>query len=321
MDNINFYKEYIHPAIQKSLETAIKDEIKDKAIEYKNTFGKIKEQGVKKTLEIAKSKLGNYYDDNTFLDMLKDGGKVLKSIIDDTAGSVVKATYNLTTSPKNLAKIYNITTQEATAVQAVLVVAAANEFGINKKKAADGILDLTVDKKDLQSPYNPKTTREDLEATSDDVKSTTIPKQTPRQTVNSKQNVEVITDSYGNKAVITTYNDPLTGELTKANIPYNKRALPIFDDVAKFTTTINKDVGYTTQMKHATKDLKKYLDANPTQKSNFTDIQWKHIAQGKEKIKGYTWHHNADSNNMQLVPEVVHDATKHIGEATMKKGN
>jgi hypothetical protein len=149
----------------------------------------------------------------------------------------------------------------------------------------------------------------------------TISKQTPRQTVNSKENVEVITDSYGNKAVITTYNDPLTGEITKANIPYNTRGLPVFDDVSKFTTTINKDVGYQTQMKHATKDLNKYLNENPVYKSSFTATQLEDIAAGDYKIEGYTWHHNADSNNMQLVPEDIHKNTLHVGENTMKKGN
>lgn len=74
-------------------------------------------------------------------------------------------------------------------------------------------------------------------------------------------------------------------------------------------------------MKHATIDLKNYLDANPAYKSNFTEQQLIDIQKGSKTIEGYTWHHNADSNNMQLVPEKVHDATKHIGQAKMKDGN
>jgi len=91
--------------------------------------------------------------------------------------------------------------------------------------------------------------------------------------------------------------------------------------VAEYTTTINKDVGYQTQMVHATKDLNKYLNDNPAIKNKFTDIQLKQIEKGTSKIDSYTWHHNADSNNMQLIPEKVHQAVLHIGEAKMKKGN
>jgi len=44
-------------------------------------------------------------------------------------------------------------------------------------------------------------------------------------------------------------------------------------------------------------------------------------AAGNYNITGYTWHHNADSNNMQLVSEQVHKNTLHVGENTMKQGN
>ena len=39
-------------------------------------------------------------------------------------------------------------------------------------------------------------------------------------------------------------------------------------------------------------------------------------------IDGYTWHHNAQSapNNIQLIPRDVHDAAKHIGEASLSEG-
>ncbi|MDN5068550.1 hypothetical protein [Aliarcobacter butzleri] len=146
INNIDFYKKYVHPDIQKDIATVLKDDIENKATEYKEVFEKIKEQGVEKTLNVAKEKLGNYYDENTYLEMLKDGGKVLQSIIEDSVNSTVKLGYNLTTSPKNLAEIYNISVEEATAIQAILVVAAANEFGIKKTKAADNVLDLGVGK-------------------------------------------------------------------------------------------------------------------------------------------------------------------------------
>jgi len=84
------------------------------------------------------------------------------------------------------------------------------------------------------------------------------------------------------------------------------------------TTAINKKVGYQTQIVHATKDLKKHLEDNPSEKSKFTDIQLKNIKLGDYKIEGYTWHHDLNSNNMQLVPKTVHDQAKHIGEAQLK---
>ncbi|WP_414017297.1 HNH endonuclease [Aliarcobacter butzleri] len=41
---------------------------------------------------------------------------------------------------------------------------------------------------------------------------------------------------------------------------------------------------------------------------------------GNRTITGYTWHHNADSNNMQLIPKEVHEAVKHIGQGSLSKG-
>ncbi len=139
----------------------------------------------------------------------------------------------------------------------------------------------------------------------------------------------MITDSYGNKAVITTYKDPVSGEIRKANIPYNNRGLPIFDDIAKHTTTIKKPKGWQSmkpksvaqaEMRNATRDLREYLKKYPKEKNKFTTEQLSDIRKGNHKIEGYTWHHNADSNNMQLVPEDIHRAVKHIGEATLKEG-
>jgi len=66
--------------------------------------------------------------------------------------------------------------------------------------------------------------------------------------------------------------------------------------------------------------LHKYLKANPSEKSKFTAKQLADIKAGKYKISDYTWHHNADSNNMQLIPKEVHTAIRHIGENSMSKG-
>ncbi|WP_311567300.1 two-partner secretion domain-containing protein [Photobacterium arenosum] len=172
-------------------------------------------------------------------------------------------------------------------------------------------------------PYNPNSTRADLEAMygADNVTSTTNPKN-PIQTVNSNLNrgIEVIRGSDGGKAVRVQYNDPVTGQLSVANIPYNGRDLPIFDDHAKYTTSIDHSVSYNTQMKRATENLRDAINSGRIDSSLFTDIQLQDIQNLERKVTGFTWHHNGDSGNMQLVPTKVHDAVKHIGQSALSKG-
>ncbi|WP_205576901.1 HNH endonuclease [Photobacterium salinisoli] len=172
-------------------------------------------------------------------------------------------------------------------------------------------------------PYNPNSTRADLEAMygADNVTSTTNPKN-PIQTVNSNLNrgIEVIRGTDGGKAVRVQYNDPVTGQLSVANIPYNGRDLPIFDDHAKYTTSIDHSVSYNTQMKRATENLRDAINSGRIDSSLFTDIQLQDIQNLERKVTGFTWHHNGDSGNMQLVPTKVHDAVKHIGQSALSKG-
>jgi len=172
-------------------------------------------------------------------------------------------------------------------------------------------------------PYDSAKWREHLENTygADNVTSTTAPKN-PRQRVNSDTTNEifVVTDANGGKAVQMKFNDPVTGELKSANIPYNKRGLPVFDDHAKFTTTIDHSKSTTGQMRQATRDLRDAIDAGNIDTSQFTDKQLKNIRSGDDKIKGFTWHHNADTGNMQLVPHDLHDTVKHIGQSALKEG-
>ncbi|AHJ13324.1 HNH endonuclease [Sulfurospirillum multivorans] len=143
--------------------------------------------------------------------------------------------------------------------------------------------------------------------------------------------VEVVTDAYGNKAVKVDYIDPTTGELSKANIPYDSTGLAIFDDVAKYITTITKPEGYemmtdaarrTAEMKQATLDLKDAINSGKVNANQFTAQQLYDIQSGSDRIFGYTWHHNAQSapNNMQLVPYDIHKEVTHIGEASLSKG-
>jgi len=81
MDNINFYKEYIHPAIQKSIGEVLKDEINNKADEYVDVFNKIKEQGAQKSVVIAANTLSNYYGETTLKEKLGDAYGILENII------------------------------------------------------------------------------------------------------------------------------------------------------------------------------------------------------------------------------------------------
>lgn len=154
-----------------------------------------------------------------------------------------------------------------------------------------------------------------------------------RQTINNIKGVdnsgnnwslELIGDgTKNNKAAKVTYVDvsPSGVKTTKvANIAYGDRG-PIFDNVAKFTTKISGKT-YKYQMSDATKDLWQAIQSGQVSKSLFNETQLREIQAGKSKITGYTWHHNGNSspNNMQLLPQVVHDAVKHDGQAALSKG-
>ena len=40
----------------------------------------------------------------------------------------------------------------------------------------------------------------------------------------------------------------------------------------------------------------------------------------KAQIEGFTWHHHQDTGRMQLVPDMIHEKTAHIGGYTIKEG-
>nr|WP_228064819.1 HNH endonuclease [Muribacter muris] len=122
-------------------------------------------------------------------------------------------------------------------------------------------------------------------------------------------------------------------ELKTRNISVSGRTsgLPIFDDVAPFTTKIEKPKGYENmssktrryaEMKNATLALKEAINKGQVNKNQFTKKQLEDINQGKVSIEEFTWHHNAQSapNNMQLVPYNIHDAVRHIGEGSLSEG-
>ena len=179
-------------------------------------------------------------------------------------------------------------------------------------------------------PYDPKRTREDIEQAHvsaggdvEDVTSTTVAKKAnQRVNDNEAKGIEVI-NCRGNKAVKVEYADPLTGEPTIANIPYNSRDLPIFDDIAIFTAVLDGTKNYEEQMTAATRELRTAINNKKYQGKGFTAQQSKDIQDGKSKIgdnSGYTWHHNGETKNMQLIPAAVHNAVSHLGEGALCDG-
>lgn len=179
-------------------------------------------------------------------------------------------------------------------------------------------------------PYDPKKTREDIEQAHvnaggniEDVTSTTVAKNANQRVNDNEEKGITVINCRGNKAVKVEYNDPLTGEPTNANIPYNERDLPVFDNVAVFTALLDGSKSYEDQMTAATQQLKTVINNGKYQGKDFTSQQRKDIQDGKAKIgdeSGYTWHHNGDVKNMQLIPAAVHRAVSHLGEGSLCKG-
>jgi Possible hemagglutinin (DUF637)/DNase/tRNase domain of colicin-like bacteriocin/Pre-toxin domain with VENN motif len=173
-------------------------------------------------------------------------------------------------------------------------------------------------------PYDPKTARSDLEAVhgEENVASTTVANN-PIQRVNSNpdKGVTVIGNGSG-KAVQVEFKDPVSGQNRTANIPYDSRGLPVFDDVSQFTTKIDSTVPYEKQFSKATIDLRNEINAGRVDPSQFTTLQLQKIQAGSDKIPGLTWHHNAQSgpNNMQLIPTKIHDEIKHLGQGSLSQG-
>ena len=75
-------------------------------------------------------------------------------------------------------------------------------------------------------------------------------------------------------------------------------------------------------MRQATRDLREAINNGKIDASQFSKEQLKNINSGRDKIDGYTWHHNAQSapNSMQLIPKQIHEAISHTGQAALSKG-
>ena len=107
-------------------------------------------------------------------------------------------------------------------------------------------------------------------------------------------------------------------------VVFDNRGFPVFDDVAAFDAKISKgvfnSVGYEGQMRLATRDLSAAIERGQVSRSRFTEDQIRQINSGARKIDGYTWHHHQDSGRMQLVPELIHKRTGHVGGEAMGSG-
>jgi hypothetical protein len=93
-----------------------------------------------------------------------------------------------------------------------------------------------------------------------------------------------------------------------------KGVFPKFDFA--FETRIAEDLYLSTDYKQftaCTKALNEEIKRNPQMAAKFTAEQLEDIANGREKIRGYTWHHNEEPGVMQLVDEEVHGIARHTG--------
>ena len=79
------------------------------------------------------------------------------------------------------------------------------------------------------------------------------------------------------KIVNVKYKDPISGKSLVANIAYDSRGLPIFDNVAKFTTRLDTSLSTTGQMRAATRSLRDAIEKGVIPKSNFTSTQLEDI--------------------------------------------
>ena len=67
------------------------------------------------------------------------------------------------------------------------------------------------------------------------------------------------------------------------------------------------------QFEYCTKQLQKAIENNPSLAKQFTTEQLEQIRKGEARIKGYTWHHDAECGKMQLVKSDVHMLNRHTG--------
>ena len=67
------------------------------------------------------------------------------------------------------------------------------------------------------------------------------------------------------------------------------------------------------QFKHCVEQLSKAIQENPDLAKKFTPQQLEQVKEGAPRIKGLTWHHDAEPCRMVLVDAKTHDLNRHTG--------
>jgi len=90
---------------------------------------------------------------------------------------------------------------------------------------------------------------------------------------------------------------------------------PDFSPVAEYEHQLPEDLyesSDTAQFNDCNDALSNHLESDPDFGANFDDDQLEAIRAG-EKPSGYTWHHDTEPGNMQLVPTRIHQNCGHYG--------
>lgn len=97
-------------------------------------------------------------------------------------------------------------------------------------------------------------------------------------------------------------------------------AFPSVFDVRLPAYLRGADISDYRQMTHATEQLAKAIERNPDLAKEFSRKQLEAIAAGKQRIPGFTWHHNHNGSQLQLVDRWLHSKTGHEGGRAKKDG-
>ncbi len=102
----------------------------------------------------------------------------------------------------------------------------------------------------------------------------------------------------------------------KTGVRFDKTGNPVFDSLhnKKLPKRMcNPSVSDDSQMKFATRDLKKALEKDPRKRRRFTKQQLDDIENEEARITGLTWHHHQDGRTLQLVDRKTHAKTGYDG--------
>jgi filamentous hemagglutinin len=103
---------------------------------------------------------------------------------------------------------------------------------------------------------------------------------------------------------------PLTG------VPFDLRGFPLFEKYVIFETRIGREFfkgSRADHMREATRHLRVAIDRGEISRNFFTQEQLAQIESSRSKIKDLTWHHHQELGRMQLLPEEIHETTRHVG--------